>query len=102
MSVQDPVLMFLASRLSKRGSQVLPLSIVKRGQSYVVGNKRKRFQTGEEFIEEACKLTFVKASGLWKLYWKRADLRWHLYETYSDLEILTDEVDRDPNGCFWG
>ena len=102
MSVQDPNLMFLASRLTKRGSQVLPLSIVKQKQSYVVGHKRKHFKSNEEFIDEACKLTFVKASGVWKLYWKRADLKWHLYETYSGLELLTDEVDRDPNGCFWG
>ena len=102
MTVQDPVLMFLASRLTKRSSQVLPLSIVKQKQSYVVGHKRKRFKTGEEFIDEACKLTFVKASGLWKLYWKRADLKWHLYETYKNLEAAADEINKDPQACFFG
>jgi Protein of unknown function (DUF3024). len=102
MSVQDPVLMFLASRLSKRSSRILPLSIVKQKQSYVVGHKRKRFKTGEDFIEEACKLTFVKVSGMWKLYWKRADLKWHLYETYHSLEAAADEINKDPQGCFFG
>ena len=102
MSVQDSVLMFLASRLSKRGSHVLPLSIVKQKQSYVVGHKRKHFKSNEEFIDEACKLTFVKASGLWKLYWKRADLKWHLCETYDSLEAAANEINKDPRGCFFG
>ncbi len=102
MTVQDPVLMFLASRLTKRSSQALPLSIAKQKQSYVVGHKRKHFKSDGEFIDEACKLTFVKTSGLWKLYWKRADLKWQLYETYHSIEAVADEINKDPKACFFG
>ncbi len=101
-SIQDPILIFLAKRFSHRGHVNLPLSIAKEKQSYVIGHKRKRFGDGSDFIEMVCKITPVKSSGLWKLYWKRADLKWHLYEAYPNLERMTDEVDRDPNGCFWG
>ena len=102
MFVQDPVLMFLASRLARRSSQILPLNIVKQKQSYVVGHKRKHFKSDDEFIDEVCKLTFVKVSGLWKLYWKRADLKWHLCETYDNLESAANEINQDPRGCFFG
>lgn len=51
------------------------------------------------------KATFVRSQGIWKVYWKRADLRWHSYE--PDAEVATvDEflrvVERDEYGCFYG
>jgi hypothetical protein len=51
------------------------------------------------------RIRFVKASGIWKLYWMRADLKWHRYETDSELMTLAvalREVGRDPHGCFFG
>ena len=101
MLVQDPVLIFLASQFSSRGHPQLPLRIAKEKQSYVVGHERKRMD-GSAFIEEACKLTFVKSSGVWKLFWKRADLKWHLYDANKSLEALVTEIKQDPRGCFWG
>lgn len=29
--------------------------------------------------ESIAKLTFVLASGVWRIFWKRADLKWHRY-----------------------
>jgi hypothetical protein len=41
----------------------------------------------------------------WRLYWMRADMKWHAYDAGRPLtgiaEIL-DEVGRDPYGCFFG
>lgn len=51
------------------------------------------------------KATFVRTQGVWKIYWKRADLRWHGYE--PNLEVASiDEflavVARDEYACFFG
>ena len=55
--------------------------------------------------EPIVKSTYVKKSGKWKIYWQRADMRWHLYEPYPeavDLETVLQVVEEDPYGCFWG
>lgn len=51
------------------------------------------------------KATYVKSSGLWKLYWMRSDLRWHRYDMLPGSESLRDvlvEIEEDPYCCFWG
>ena len=57
-------------------------------------------------IETAvAKATYVKASGVWKIYWQRADLRWHRYEPSPEadsLEEVLQIVDSDKYACFFG
>jgi hypothetical protein len=51
------------------------------------------------------KATFVKRSGTWKMYWKRADLKWHRYEPEPEVETLEEVLaiaERDEYGCFFG
>lgn len=51
------------------------------------------------------KLRFLRSTGEWRLYWMRADLKWHGYEPLPasfDLEELVREIDEDPNACFFG
>jgi hypothetical protein len=48
---------------------------------------------------------YFKSRDLWRVYWMRADLKWHLYE--PDLEAKTIErflaiVDKDEYCCFKG
>jgi hypothetical protein len=100
--IKDELIFYILSKLGCFGHEKLPLEIVKDKQSYIVGHRRKRWRTEEEYLSEACKITYVKKRGIWKLYWKRADLKWHLYEEYTRLDDLLDEVRIDPNGCFWG
>ena len=54
-------------------------------------------------IENAvAKATYVKASGVWKIYWQRADLRWHRYDPSPEavsLEEVLQIVDSDENAC---
>lgn len=51
------------------------------------------------------KATYVKARNTWKVYWKRADLKWHAYEPLlyvNNIKRFLQEVDQDPLGCFKG
>ncbi|MEX0771176.1 MAG: DUF3024 domain-containing protein [Balneolaceae bacterium] len=51
------------------------------------------------------KTTWVQTQKKWKIYWMRADLKWHAYDPLPEVERLEEfleEVDRDPGGCFWG
>jgi hypothetical protein len=51
------------------------------------------------------KATYVRTQSLWKVYWKRADLKWHGYEpasTVKSIEEFLTAVDADPYGCFFG
>ena len=51
------------------------------------------------------KATWVKSRGHWRVYWMRADLKWHRYDPLPDagtLETVLAELDADPYACFWG
>lgn len=51
------------------------------------------------------KATFVKTQNLWKVYWRRADLKWHGYEpvpTVPSIEKFLAVVDADKYACFFG
>lgn len=99
---QDKIIFYILSRLGRFGHEKLPLEIIKEKQSYIIGHKRTRFSDGSEYLDKACKITHVKSSNIWKLYWMRADLKRHLYEEYANLDDLLQEVRTDPNHCFWG
>ena len=41
----------------------------------------------------------------WRLYWMRADLKWHSYQPMpeaSTVAAILAEVHKDPYGCFFG
>ena len=51
------------------------------------------------------KATFVRTQGIWKVFWKRADLKWHTYEPVPEvaaIEKFLAVVQEDEHGCFWG
>jgi len=51
------------------------------------------------------KTTYVKKTGKWKVYWQRADLKWHSYQPTPEVDNLEEFlalVDRDEHGCFKG
>ena len=51
------------------------------------------------------KATYLKSRQLWKIYWLRADMKWHGYEPKPEvkkLETFLRVVDEDEYGCFWG
>lgn len=51
------------------------------------------------------KATYVKAQKCWKIYWQRADLKWHRYDPYPEAKALEDflaNVEKDEYACFFG
>lgn len=75
-------------------------------QSVEVFEIRPVFLKPSQKIEQpAAKATFVKRSGIWKIYWMRADLKWHRYEPVPDvydLESFLSVIEDDHYGCFFG
>jgi hypothetical protein len=51
------------------------------------------------------RLRYTKSTGLWSLYWRDRNLRFHQYDRVpatASVEDLLAEVDRDPTAIFWG
>ncbi|WP_414665150.1 DUF3024 domain-containing protein [Horticoccus sp. 23ND18S-11] len=51
------------------------------------------------------KMKWVAARKVWRLFWMRADLKWHSYKPFpesAEIAVLVDVVDRDSNCCFFG
>ena len=51
------------------------------------------------------RLRYTKSTGLWSLYWRDRDLRFHEYDRAPatvSVEDLLAEVDLDPTAIFWG
>jgi len=76
------------------------------GQSFEIFEIRPRWKQPNITQEiSVAKATYVKSKNIWKLYWKRADLKWHRYDSLSDTKYLQDilkEIGKDPFCCFWG
>lgn len=54
---------------------------------------------------EIAKTTFIKSRNVWKIFWMRADLKWHGYEPdlyVDDLKEFIRIVREDEYACFWG
>ena len=75
-------------------------------QSLELFEVRPRYDDPSVKIEESvAKTTYVKKSRTWKVYWKRADLKWHSYEPVPELSTLEEFfeiVAEDQYGCFKG
>ena len=51
------------------------------------------------------KATFARSQALWKIFWMRADLKWHGYEplpAVGSIEKFLAVVEKDEHACFWG
>jgi hypothetical protein len=51
------------------------------------------------------KTTFVKAKNHWKVFWRRADSKWHNYTPNPfvlTIKEFTKLVEEDKLNCFWG
>lgn len=58
-----------------------------------------------EIEERVAKATYVKRTGVWKVYWRGADLRWHGYTPKPVVDSFAEFlqlVDEDAWHCFWG
>lgn len=51
------------------------------------------------------RLRYTKSTGMWSLYWRDRNLRFHGYDRVppaASVDELLSEVDRDPTAIFWG
>ncbi|MCB2204813.1 DUF3024 domain-containing protein [bacterium] len=51
------------------------------------------------------KATFVRSQNVWRIFWQRADLKWHRYDPDSGVDRIEDVlrvIDIDEFGCFFG
>ncbi len=84
----------------------LDLSYRLEGQSVEILEVRPDYRDPSETIENSvAKATYVKWAEEWRIYWQRADLKWHRYEPYptaSSIEEFLAVVDEDAYCCFFG
>lgn len=77
-----------------------------RGQSVEIFEIRPAWNDATRTIEHAvAKATYQRNKRIWKLYWQRADLKWHGYEPVPEVESLEQfvaVVGEDAYGCFFG
>lgn len=60
---------------------------------------------GETIEIPIAKTTYVRRHDHWRVYWQRADLRWHRYDPdpeVTTIEAFLDLVERDAYACFFG
>ena len=76
------------------------------GQSIMIVEIRPRWDKPEVILEHPiAKTTFVKTKNHWKVFWMRADLKWHGYTpkpTVKRLAEFTKLVEEDKHYCFFG
>jgi len=82
------------------------LSFRVEGQSVVIFEIREVWNQPEKKVETPiAKATYVKNSNRWKVYWQRADLKWHRYEPAAEVKTIEEfltVVETDEYACFWG
>lgn len=75
-------------------------------QSLVLYEIRPRWNEPEEILElPFAKTTYVRSRNIWKIFWQRADLKWHAYQPCSEVdkvEEFLEIVDADVYACFFG
>jgi hypothetical protein len=59
---------------------------------------------GRIMTHDVAKTTYVRTENVWKIYWMRADLKWHAYEktNVKSINDFVKTVEADKYGCFWG
>ena len=76
------------------------------GQSLELFEIRPGWDDPSEAIESAiAKATYVKRTGTWKVYWQRADLKWHRYDPDPEVDSVEEFlalIEADKYACFFG
>lgn len=74
-------------------------------QSVEIFEIRPEFQNPKNRINlPVAKATYVKTQKIWKIYWQRADLKWHSYVPYpvaKSIEKFFEIVGEDKHACFF-
>lgn len=75
-------------------------------KSVIIFEIRPNWHDESKKIEiDIVKSTYITKDNNWKVYWKRADLKWHLYKPNPTVPHLLDFIrliEKDEYGCFRG
>lgn len=67
---------------------------------------RSRFNDPQKTIEiPIAKTTWVKSQEVWRIFWQRADMKWHRYDPLPEVKSLEEfigAVEADEYACFYG
>jgi hypothetical protein len=67
---------------------------------------RPSYMEADKILEhEIAKTTYIKSKDHWKIFWMRADLKWHSYEPHpivKDIKEFVAVFSKDEYGCFCG
>jgi len=84
----------------------LDLGFRLKNQSVEIFEIRPAWRNPGKIIEsDVAKATYVKTKKLWKVFWQRADLKWHRYDPKPQVKTIEEFlaiVDRDEHACFFG
>ena len=93
-------------RPSKEVRHQVDLSYEIENQSIILNEIRPSWNDATKILASGYAMaTFVHQQNIWKIYWKRADNKWNLYEpspSVDELEDFLKIVDEDKNACFKG
>lgn len=78
-----------------------------KGQSVEIFEVRPgwRGAPGETMEQPVAKATYVRTTNLWKVFWMRADLKWHAYSPapqVGTIDRFLTLVAEDKHACFFG
>ena len=77
-----------------------------QNQEVIIFEVRPRWNNpSEETWAPFAKLKFIRSKNHWRLFWQRADMKWHKYgplDSSRSLAELVAEIDADTHGCFFG
>jgi hypothetical protein len=82
------------------------LSFRIKNQSIEIFEIRAAFNDPQRTVEiPVAKTTWVKTQKVWRVFWPRADMKWHRYTPQPEvktLEEFIDAVEADEYACFFG
>ena len=75
-------------------------------QSIEIFEIRPRYNDPQSVVEiPIAKTTWVKSRKVWRVFWQRADMKWHSYPSLPEVKSLQefiDAVEADEYACFYG
>lgn len=104
--IEQTIGVFCGKRSPRHLKEKLRLMYAVKGHEVVIVERRPRWDNQTEWTETpVANLKFIRSARKWRLYWMRADMKWHEYPWLSSshhLDDLVQEIDADPLACFFG